>query len=243
MRTELKVAVVEDEPLALDLLNRWLEELSDVTVVGAASSVKGARHLLATKRCDLLLLDINLADESGLQWYQELPQNRRPEVVFVTAYSEFAVQAFRVDAVDYLLKPFDQQQLYDALERFRQRHASRQLLSSSDEYRQREKLRIKEGDWSELVEIGSIRWIESAGGYSVLHTAECRHVIRDSLSALETRLGTSFQRVHRSRIVNLHYVTRYKPLLHGDALLCLCDGTELRLSRRYRQVLERLDCE
>lgn len=237
----LKVIVVEDEPLARDLLARWLQDIPDVLLVGEASSINSALVLLQETTPELIFLDINLAGENGFGLIDHLPDDRRPDIVFVTAYSDYAVQAFRVNAVDYLQKPFNKEHLDESIRRARRRQKTKQVnkqqqLDSKTEPR----LRVKEGKQVEFVNIASIQWIESAGGYSVLHTDQRCHVMRESLGRLQQTLGDAFVRVHRSTVVNVEYITSIRPLLHGDAMLLLRNDTEIRLSRRYRDALAQL---
>ncbi len=233
----LKTIVVEDEPLARNLLARWLGEMPDIRLLGAAASVNGALELVQSRAPELIFLDINLAGENGFGLLDKLPAEQRPDIIFVTAYADYAVQAFRVNAVDYLKKPFNREHLHEAVRRTRLRHQSSKLNQAGSAP---PRLRIKDAGQTEYVEIAAIEWIASASGYSVLHTAQRCYVLRRSLRSLQQRLGESFVRVHRSSIVNIQYVASIKALQHGDALLRLHSGTEIRLSRRYRDALEKL---
>ncbi len=235
----LKTIIVDDEPLARDLLIRWLGELSTIELQATASNLNQAIKLVHQHNPQLIFLDINLAGENGFALLDDLPDEHRPGIVFVTAYSEYAVQAFRVNAVDYLHKPFNRKHLHETVKRACQQHKARLALQQSIDQNP-EKLQVKQAGQTELIDVASIQWIASAGGYSVLHTSTERHVMRVSLSLLEQQLGSRFVRVHRSTVVNLDYVAAIQPLLHGDAMLRLKDDTEVRLSRRYRNALKSL---
>ncbi len=235
----LKTIVVDDEPLARDLLVRWLSELPGIELQATASNLNQAIKLIHENKPQLIFLDINLAGENGFGLLDELPADQCPAIVFVTAYSEYAVQAFRVNAVDYLHKPFNRIHLHEAVKRARKQHEANLALQQQDNQNPK-KLPIKQANHTELIDVASIQWIASAGGYSVLHTPTERYVMRESLSHLEEKLGDRFVRVHRSTVVNLDYVAAIQPLLHGDAKLRLKDDTEIRLSRRYREALKTL---
>ncbi|MCB1605773.1 MAG: response regulator transcription factor [Xanthomonadales bacterium] len=230
----LRAAIVEDEPLAAQLLHRWLAESPDTAIVGSADSLPSAQTMIEQCSIDVLLLDINLAGEDGFCLAEAGYRQNLFEIIFVSAHAYYALPAFRVDAVDFLRKPFSRAQLFEALERVRRRIDSRRRLGAG-------KLRIRDGDSLKLVPCAAIQWIESAGGYSVVHTREQRHITREPLARLITQLGEGFARIHRSLLVNLSLVESVQALPHGDALLCLVGGHQLRMSRRYRSVLQRLD--
>jgi len=228
----LNVIIVDDEPLARDLLVRWLAELESVHVSGVASTLDNATKLLEQNNIDAVFLDINLAGENGFGLIDRFDQQTPPDIVFVTAYSEYAIDAFRVNAVDYLKKPFNRNHLRDAVERIKRRR-----FPELGETSQTGLLGIKEGHQTVFIEIPTIISIQSAGGYSVINTNTHRHITRTTLAKISQELGPSFVRVHRSTIINVDYLKRITPLKHGDSLLTLQDDSEIRLSRRYRESL------
>lgn len=235
----LKTIIVDDELLARDLLARWLTELPTIELLSEAKSLNQAIKLVRQYKPELIFLDINLAGENGFALFDEMPDDYSPSVIFVTAYSEYAVKAFRINAVDYLHKPFNRKHLHEAINRACQQQQARLALQQMGQ-QSPEVLQVKQANGVELVDVSSIQWIASAGGYSVVHTLTDRYVMRESLSHLESKLGGRFVRVHRSTVVNLDYVAAIQPLLHGDAILRLKNDTEIRLSRRYREALKSL---
>ena len=184
----LRAAIVEDEPLAAQLLHRWLAESPDTAIVGSADSLPSAQTMIEQCSIDVLLLDINLAGEDGFCLAEAGYRQNLFEIIFVSAHAYYALPAFRVDAVDFLRKPFSRAQLFEALERVRRRIDSRRRLGAG-------KLRIRDGDSLKLVPCAAIQWIESAGGYSVVHTREQRHITREPLARLITQLGEGFARI------------------------------------------------
>jgi len=231
----LRAAVVEDEPLAMQLLLRWLAEIDDLDVVGSADNFESASRLISEQALDLLFLDINLSGLDGFSLAESGRREERFEVVFVSAHADYALPAFRVDAADFLKKPFSKAQLIEATERARRRVLARRPTSAAAL-----RLPIRDGDGIQLVAVESIHWIESAGGYSVIHTAAARHVSGEPLAKLLDQLGPGFARIHRSVLVNLDRVESVQSLSHGDALLHLGGGKQLRMSRRYRSAIAQL---
>ena len=239
----LNTIIIEDEPLARDLLKRWLNEHSDVNLLDEADCLDGAKRLLEQllKTNTLIFLDINLLGENGFGLIDYLNKhvdvNQQPEIIFVTAYADYAVQAFRVNAVDYLHKPFGKQQLYESIQRASQRRLAKSNATNSH---QSQRIAIKDNGKTNYILTRDIQWVTSAGGYCVVHINDKRHITRTSLQKLLDQLGTRFVRVHRSHIINLDHITTLKPLQHGDAIICLANGAEVRLSRRYRKILKNL---
>lgn len=234
----LKTLIVEDELLARDLLRRWLSEHPEINVTGEANSLPEAKKQVKQSMPELIFLDVNLLGENGFSLLDELPEsgsgNQPPHIIFVTAYADYALQAFRVNAVDYLHKPFGRDQLDEAIQRVLLRHSAARLDQTS------QRIAIKENGRTLYVNCEDIQWIESAGGYCVLHTDSQHHVHRDSLVQLDKTLGDNFARVHRSAIVNMDYIASIESLQHGDGIISLYDGTTVRLSRRYRPALNTL---
>ncbi|MEO0972858.1 MAG: LytTR family DNA-binding domain-containing protein [Pseudomonadota bacterium] len=234
----LEVLLIDDEPLARDLLLRWLRELEGVTVVGAASSLDQGRELLASRSPNVLLLDVNLAGESGFGLLVDVAEGEPPAVIFVTAYADYAVDAFRVGAVDYLKKPFNREHLERALGRARQWLAApRASDGQTPPPITPQRLQVRDGAVTRWVCAEEIQWIESAGGYCVVHTVERRHVLREGLQQLEHALGPEFVRVHRSAVVNVAHLSSVESIKRGDAVLHLRGGATVRMSRRYREAL------
>ena len=227
MTAPLRVLVVDDVALARQRLARLLSAIAGVELVGCHGDVAAARRALPMAAPDLVLLDVDMPGEDGMALARGIG-TEGPAIVFTTAHAQFALQAFRVGAVDYLLKPIEAASLREAIERVRSRRgggAGGHLV-------------LRERDQVRCLPMDSIDWIESAGNYACIRAGGQVHVHRETLSRLEARLDPArFQRIHRSRIVNVSRVAGLKPLHNGDHRLTLVDGSELVMSRTYREAL------
>jgi two-component system LytT family response regulator len=253
MAEALRVLLVDDEPLARGKLKRLLAGEQDIEVVGEAGSADEARVLIERERPDLVFLDIQMPGQDGFQLLESLPRNLLPGVVFVTAYDQHAVRAFEVHALDYLLKPFDRERLRLALERAREALArvdsqaglDEQLKSMLQELRGEQpflsRFVVRSVGRIVFVRAQDVDWIEAAGNYVRLRIGKESHLLRETMSALETRLDPKvFARIHRSTIVNIDRIRELNHIFHGDYSVLLKDGTRLTLSRGYREQFERL---
>ena len=229
--SRLRVLVVDDVQLARQRLERLLAAEPDVELVGSCADAVAALEALAGARPDLLLLDVEMPEIDGFGLLARLPAGMRPEVVFVTAYDQHAVRAFDVHAVDYLLKPVEPERLHAALARVRQRLAARGTAADA-------RLLVRDGDGTQVLAMAQIDWIEAAGNYLCIRSLGRTHVQRCTLAQMEKRLDPRlFQRIHRSRIVNVERIARLVPQFNGDHTVVLHDGTELALSRTWRDAL------
>ena len=218
----LRVLIVDDERLARQKIRTFLDARDDVAIAGEAANVDEAIALVRNVRADLLLLDIQMPGGDGFDVVRALPSEHAPAVVFVTAHDDYAVRAFDVAAVDYLLKPFDRRRFDQAIERAK-KNAPRDLRASFFPVKKRERTII--------VPVREVDWIEAEGKYVRLHAGGQSHLVRDTIAAVERRLdGRHFVRIHRSTIVNLRRVAEVR----DDTLIVLHDGTELVMSRRFR---------
>ena len=229
MTRSLRVLVVDDEPPARRRLCRLLATLPDVVVVGEAGDGGGAVALSAERRPDVLLLDIQMPAPSGLDVVSRLPKPR-PHVIFVTAFDRFAVRAFELQALDYLLKPVTAARLGEAISRARRgTPAPTGVL---------QRIPVKRAGRIDLVDTATIEWIEAADNYAVIHTAAARYVVRETLGGLSSVLDPArFARVHRSAIVALPYVQHLMPADRGDWIAHMKSGAKVGVSRTYRQAL------
>ncbi len=248
---KIRTLIVDDEPLARQRLRRLLDADPDIAVVGESGDGEQAVADLRTLRPDLVFLDVQMPALDGFGVLQALEGDTPlPVVVFVTAHDRYALKSFEVHALDYLLKPFDKARFAVALERakvqMRQGSAAalnerfQELLHSVPDRRHGpERLMVKSDGRIYFVRIEDIDWIEAAGNYVRLHVGMEAHLLRDSLTALESKLDPRrFVRIHRSTIVNLERIRELQPAFHGDYVVILRDGTELALSRSCRDKLE-----
>jgi two-component system, LytTR family, response regulator len=239
----LRVVLADDEPLVRRGLARHLAPLPDVQLLAECADGDEAVRVVRATRPDLLLLDVQMPGLDGFGVLERLGEARPPAVIFVTAHDAFAVRAFEVHAVDYLLKPFDRERFLTALSRARARLARppddtyERLLA---EVRPPERLVVRDGASTHLVPVGEVDWVEAADNYVALHTADGRELLlRETLKALELRLEPhGFTRVHRSALVNLARVRGLRALPTGDCTLELEGGRTLTLSRTFREGVE-----
>jgi two-component system LytT family response regulator len=228
----MRILIVDDEPLARKKIRSLLAREADTEVVGECGSGSEAAKLIRELDPDLLFLDIEMPDLDGLSMLEQLG-SRAPAVIFVTAYEQYAVRAFAVKALDYLLKPIDRSRFRIALER------AREYLKA--DARPLARLLVRSGESFEVVKADDIEWIEAADNYVKVHALGATHLVRETLTRLKSQLDPSrFVRIHRSTLVNVERIRSLHPLFHGDQMVLLKDGTELTLSRRYRQELETL---
>ncbi|MEJ2204363.1 MAG: LytTR family DNA-binding domain-containing protein [Gemmatimonadota bacterium] len=242
---QLRTVIVDDEPHARAKLRRFIEADGRMALVGEAGDGVEAVDVLESTRPDLVFLDIQMPEMDGFGVLAELDPAVNPQVVFVTAHDQHALKAFEVRALDYLLKPVDQERFAEAVHRAIEAHGAgaepdtRSVLSELPaERRALERFLVRSRSRMMLVPASRVDWIGSASNYVELHCGTDTHLVRGTLQDLEERLDPSrFARIHRSTIVNLEQVKELHPWSHGDLMLVLRDGTELRLSRRYKDRL------
>jgi two-component system, LytTR family, response regulator len=228
-REPVRVAIVDDEPLARASLRVLIERDPEVVVVGDAIGVD-APALIERERVELLFLDVQMPELDGFGVLAAL--DKLPVTVFVTAYDRYAVRAFEVHALDYVLKPVDDARLMTAVARAKQRLADGQRPAERFFVRARGKVVVVKTD--------DIDWIEAADYYATLHVEREAHLVRQTMAELEASLDARrFVRVHRGAIVNIERVREVRSLFHGDSELVLADGTQVRLSRTRRAEFEK----
>jgi two-component system, LytTR family, response regulator len=241
----LRVLIVDDEPLARERLRTWLLDEPSAEIIGECGSGTEALAVLRSTPLDLVFLDVEMPGCNGLQVLSELPAEGRPAVVFVTAHERFALDAFEVQAIDYLLKPFDRERFQTALRRAEEHLRARRagqledklesLLADAAPVKTPERLTVKADGRLVFLKPGDIVWVEAADNYIILHLVEGRLMLRETLAALEKRLGTaSFARVNRSALVHLDQIKELQPTFHGDFVVVLRNGTKVPLSRSLR---------
>jgi two-component system LytT family response regulator len=248
--TTFRVLIVDDEPLARRRIRRLLRGMPDVSVVGEAADGRAALGAIAAEKPDLVFLDVQMPGSDGFDVIQAVKPDRMPLVVFVTAYDKYALRAFDVHALDYLLKPFDRDRFQRALQRVREQMEGQQtgdlgrrllaLVQDLKPDQQRlDRLVVKSGGRVFFLRTEEIDWIEAAGNYVRLHLGTDSHLFRETMNALEAKLDVNrFFRIHRSRIVNIERIQELQPWFNGEYAVILRDGTRLTLSRGYREKLQ-----
>ena len=243
MSDVLRVAIVDDEPLARDAIRVLLKNDREVRIVGEAGGADAAAALIARTHPDLMFLDVQMPEADGFALLDRIGPDAVPSIVFVTAYDRYALRAFEVHALDYLLKPFDDRRFAEALARAKER-ARGKLPSRIAELlagRTPKRFLIPVRGKSVVVDADRIDWVEAADYYVSLHEGKQTHLLRQTMDEIEAQLDTQkFFRVHRSAIVNLGRVREVHPLFRGDCELVLVDGTRVRLSRSRRKAFEAL---
>ncbi|HYR89700.1 MAG TPA: LytTR family DNA-binding domain-containing protein [Terriglobia bacterium] len=243
----MRVLIVDDEPPARKKLAEFLRRERDVEIAGEAANGTQAAELIEELQPDVVFLDIQMPGMSGFEVLETI-HGPIPFVVFVTAYDQYAVKAFEVHAVDYLLKPFDRNRLQACLSRVRDqigRDSGRdiqvrmeKLIAEATGRAYLTRVMVKNKGRVIFLQVRDIDWIKALSNYVELHAGAQTYLLRDTLSSLEARLDpASFARVHRSVIVNRDRIRELQPWSHNDYLLVMKDGTEIRMSRRYHKNL------
>lgn len=235
----LRVLIVDDERPARVRLTQLLAARADAVLAGEAGHGLAAVEAIGRGEIDLVLLDVAMPGLDGFGVVAEIGAAQMPPVIFVTAFDEHAVRAFDVHAVDYLVKPVDDERFHRALDRARERaaHRRRALIALDADRDAAPVLAVRSTGRTDLVPLADVDWVEADGPVLRLHVGGTVHLHRGSLSALADRHPDVLVRIHRSILVQRDRVRRLEPLGHGDQLVTLTDGTQLRMSRRYRSAL------
>jgi two-component system LytT family response regulator len=241
----IRTVIIDDERLARQRIRRMLSEVPDFEVAAEFENSEHGLIYLESNPAELLFLDVQMPGMDGFALLEALSPERTPMVIFVTAYDEYALRAFEVHAFDYLLKPFDQARFDRTIDRARKQltsedRNSEKLIHLLNEFRQRNqepaRFAIKTPGRLFFVRQEDIDWMEAADNYVNLHVGAETHLIRETMNALEQRLDSHrFLRIHRSTIVNADRIKELRPWFHGEYIVLLKDGTELTLSRTYRE--------
>jgi two-component system, LytTR family, response regulator len=247
----IRACIVDDEAIACRKLQRMLKEDQEIEIVGICHNGADAVEALENLAPELIFLDIQMPEMDGFQVLKNAKSDQLPQVIFVTAYDSYAIQAFEVHALDYLLKPYDRKRLQRAVERAKTQIQQQQRSNSNTNQlrtllaelalpqRFRERLIVKDRGVVTFVKAEEIDWIEAQGKYEVVHAGNQTHLIREGMAKLEAELNPrKFVRIHKSTIVNLDRIEKLEPLFHADFRVFLKNGTSLTISRRYRQKME-----
>ena len=261
----IRTIIVDDEKLAIKGLQLRLEAFPDIEVIETCANGREAIRAIKTLKPELVFLDIQMPGFDGFSVVNGVMEIEPPLFVFVTAYQEHAIRAFEANAVNYLMKPVDEAKLADTIERVKQRLADKRSTEEAEKLknvlaevspeslanidtgeddaataRYEKLINIKDKGQIFRVDVDSIERIEAAGDYMVIFTADNSFILRETMKDLERRVDPrSFQRVHRSTIVNLDQVRQVRPHTNGECFLVLESGAEVKVSRSYRDVVAR----
>lgn len=263
----IKALIVDDEDLARRGLEIRLQRFDDIEICGQSRNGREALQAITEQRPDIVFLDVQMPGLSGFDVLRALSSSRMPAVIFVTAYDEYALKAFDANALDYLLKPINDERLEETIGRVRSylqekqagNHRSRLLkfvceltgkeltldgalhAAANDAAAYPRRIAIRDGAETACVDVESIDWIDAAGDYMCVHAKGETHVLRGTMKRLEQILDPDvFVRVHRSAIVNRNRVVAMRPHRNGEYFLKLNGNTELKLSRKYKSNIERI---
>ncbi len=249
--TKMRVLIVDDEPWARRRIASLLRSEQDVEIVGECGDGAEAVARIVELAPDLVFLDVQMPEIDGFEVLEAVGSERMPRVIFVTAYDSYALRAFEAQALDYLLKPFDDERFARALDRARKELAQpppllerglRALIESLPRDRKfLQRLVVKAGGRVLFLRTSDVDWFEASGNYVTLHLGRESHLLRTTMSALAPKLDPEqFVRIHRSAIVNLDRVKELLPWFRGELTLVLHDGTRLTVGRAFRERLQHL---
>ncbi|WP_103020837.1 LytR/AlgR family response regulator transcription factor [Salinibacter altiplanensis] len=248
----IRALIVDDEPLARTGVRQLVEPLDNVTIVGEATDGDEAVRQIKAQEPALVFLDVQMPEMSGLEVVREVGVEAMPLTIFVTAYDQYALEAFEAHALDYLLKPIEEARFQEAMERARQQLRQTEadtlnqqlrgmLREYADEETSIERFTVRSRDRIYFVDAEDVQWIESEGDYVALHDGDDAHLVRKTMKKLEEQLDADrFLRVHRSYIVNVEHIDELRPLDHGTYQLRMASGTPLKTSRGYSDNIDAL---
>ena len=249
MSAHIRALIVDDEPLARKFIRRMLKDDREIEIAGEASNGKEAVAMIRKHEPDVVFLDVQMPEMNGFAVLESIQTDKLPEIIFTTAYEQYAIRAFELHALDYLLKPFDQARFKDAIKHAKERFRSERqqdgraqigalLESIRNKTEHLERIVIKSGGRITFLNTNEINWIEADDKYVHLHTDKTKPMVRQTLSAMEAQLDPKkFRRIHRSSIVNVERIKELQPLFNGEHSVHLTDGTKLTLSRNYKDKL------
>jgi two-component system LytT family response regulator len=246
--SKLRLLIVDDEPLVRESIRNGLASIVDVEVIGECESSSQAIDVISSQQPDLVLLDVRMQDGTGLDIIRRIGPDRMPPVIFITAYEEHAVKAFELNAIDYLLKPFDEGRLEGSIRRAKERIATRferslasrlESLLQTREQKWTERLAARNGERIDVIPLDSVDWIESANNFVQLHCGAKNYLVNETVSNLANRLDPGrFIRVHRRYILNLSRLVAIHRMIGGTYEMELRGGVRLATGRQYRQAIQ-----
>jgi len=259
--TNLSALIVDDEKLARDLIRSHLQKIECINILGECNNGLNALDKILRTQPDLVFLDIQMPGMTGCELIRHIQADSMPMIIFTTAYNEYAVQAFELNAVDYIMKPIEFERIELAVNRAlgRKRAGSvleeknklikalQQIDNSQDQSTNKEamlndsNLAVSDSGTTTFIPFADIDWIDAAGDYMCVHSKNETYIIRSTMKDLDSKLSAPyFQRIHRSTIVNLKKIVKIEKLTKGEALLHLDELTSLKVSRNYRSFLDQL---
>jgi len=245
----IRILIVDDEAVARQRLKRLLAAEPDVTIVGESPDGASALRAIALENPDMVFLDVQMPELDGFEVVQSIPPGDLPGIVFVTAFDRYALRAFDVHAIDYLLKPFTRERFRTALararDRLKRRHGDSGLDVLVEQLRElrpyQKRVAIRIGDRFIIVPWHDVDWIEAADNYVKLHAGPREYLLRETLASIQKQLDPAmFARVHRSAVVQIDRIAEFHRATHGDVNLVLRSGVRLILTRTWRSRVERL---
>jgi two-component system LytT family response regulator len=253
----MRVMIVDDEEFARRGVRTRLQKLNDVEIVAECKNGREAVESIRRISPDLVFLDVQMPGKSGFDVLEDIGQHSLPYIIFLTAHDKYAIRAFDVRALDYLLKPIDDERFHIALSRARASltrdrddHLGRRLMALVEDIhaaahtsrpRDGHRIMVRSGGRVMFVKVDEIDWVEAAGDYVSIHSGKKSWLLRETISELDKRLAPhGFARIHRSTIVKLERISELRVMDNGEYIVVLNDGTPLKLSRNYRQAIEPL---
>ena len=248
----IRTLIVDDEQLARDRLRTLLKDDRDIEIITECTTGKEAIEAIRSESPDLVFLDVQMPEGDGFEVLENVEFHKMPIVVFVTAYDQYAIRAFDVHALDYLLKPFDQERFEKMLIRAKSEvvlrnntNVDQKLLSLLEHIESNKKhvdrILVKSSGRVFFLRFDEIDWIESAGNYVKLHVGSESHLLRETMAEMERKLGSGkFVRIHRTTIVNIERIKELQPWFNGDSVVILTNGAKLTVSRGYKKKLSEM---
>ncbi|MBI4852144.1 MAG: response regulator transcription factor [Acidobacteria bacterium] len=242
----LRIVIIDDEPPARKKLKMFLKNTQGFEIVGEAGDGLEAVTVIQNLRPDLIFLDIQMPHLTGFEVLEELELDIMPKVIFTTAYDQYAIKAFEIQALDYLLKPFDEERFQEALKRALTKTSNQDqltqindlLLTLKNKQKYLQRILLKTNNRMIVLKTDDINWIDAEEKYVNLHAGKHTYLHRENISSLEQQLDPEkFIRIHRSNIINIDFLQEITPWTHGDYVITLKDGTKLNLGRNYKDRL------
>lgn len=251
---KIRVLIVDDEPLSRERVKRFLADERDIEIIAECTDGFEAVEAIRELKPDLVFLDVQIPELDGFGVLEQIGTQNLPAIIFITAYDTHALKAFEFHALDYLLKPYNQERFRQAVERARVQLQSINLDKTDNQIaallervtshrKYLDRIMVKTSGRIFFVRVAEIKWISAEGNYLGLHVGTEKHLLRETMNNLSARLDPQkFVRIHRSTLVNLDSIKELQPMFGGDYIVTLHGGTQLTLSRSYReQVFETLD--